>query len=53
MQGLEVLRMQPRGNNRMLRQVADYGMPNVSEKVLRIIISYTDYINRNVWKKQL
>ena len=52
-QGLEVLRMQPRGNNRMLRQVADYGMPNVSEKVLRIIISYTDYINRNVWKKQL
>ena len=34
-----------------LRQVADYSMPNVSDKVLRIILSYTDYINRNVWKK--
>lgn len=52
-QGIEVLRTQPRGDNWMLRQVADYSMPNVSEKVLRIIISYTDYINRNVWKKQL
>lgn len=51
LQGLEVLKRQPRGNDRMLRQVADYSMPNVSEKVLRIIISYTDYINRNVWKK--
>ena len=50
-QGLAVLRTQPRGNNRILRQVADYSMPNVSEKVLRIMISYTDYINRNVWKK--
>lgn len=53
LQGLEVLKDQPRGDSRMLRQVADYSMPNVSEKVLRIIISYTDYINRNVWKKQL
>ena len=52
-QGLAVLRTQSRGDDRMLRQVADYSMPNVSEKVLRIIISYTDYINRNVWKKQL
>ena len=52
-QGLEVLRTQSRSDDRMLRQVADYSMPNVSEKVLRIIISYTDYINRNVWKKQL
>lgn len=51
LQGLEVLKRQPRGNDRMLRQVADYSMSNVSEKVLRIIISYTDYINRNVWKK--
>lgn len=52
-QGLAVLWAQSRGDNRMLCQVADYSMPNVSEKVLRIIISYTDYINRNVWKKQL
>ncbi len=51
MQGLEILKRQPRGDARMRRQVADYSMPNVSEKVLRIIISYTDYINRNVWKK--
>jgi len=53
LQGLEILKHQPRGDERILRQVADYSMPNVSEKVLRIIISYTDYINRNVWKKQL
>ncbi len=51
LQGLEILKNQPRGEDRMLRRVADYSMPNVSEKVLRIIISYTDYINRNVWKK--
>lgn len=51
MQGLEILKDQPRGDERILRQVADYSMPNVSEKVLRVIISYTDYINRNVWKK--
>lgn len=47
-QGLEVLGNQGKSH---LRQVEDYCMPNVSEKVLRIIISYTDYINRNVWKK--
>ena len=49
LQGLEVLETQERDT---LRQVADYSMPNVGEKVLRIIISYTDYINRKVWKKQ-
>ncbi len=50
-QGLAVLTQQGRGEDRTLRQVADYSMPNVSEKVLRIIISYTDYINRTVWRK--
>lgn len=51
MQGLEILESQPRGATRLLRQVADYSMPNVSDKVLRIIHSYTDYVNRVVWKK--
>ena len=53
LQGLEILKKQPRGENRLLRQVADYSMPNVSEKVLRIILSYTDYANRTVWRKGL
>jgi UDP-N-acetyl-L-fucosamine synthase len=48
LQGLEVLEMQ---ESNTLRHVADYSMPNVSEKVLRIILSYTDYVNRVVWKK--
>lgn len=47
-QGLEVLESQ---KDNTLRQVKDYSMPNVSEKVLRIILSYTDYINRTVWLK--
>lgn len=51
MQGLHILERQPVGENRLLRQVADYSMPNVSDKVLRIIHSYTDYVNRVVWKK--
>ncbi|MEN7526111.1 UDP-N-acetylglucosamine 2-epimerase (non-hydrolyzing) [Cupriavidus sp. DL-D2] len=51
MQGLAILEDQPRGEQRLLRQVADYSMPNVSDKVLRIIQSYTDYVNRVVWKK--
>jgi UDP-N-acetylglucosamine 2-epimerase len=50
-QGLAVLADQGRGKDRLLRQVADYSMPNVSDKVVRIIISYTDYVNRTVWKK--
>ena len=50
-QGLAILENQPRGGARGLRQVADYSMPNVSDKVLRIVHSYTDYVNRVVWKK--
>ena len=51
LQGLEVLERQPRGPERLLREVSDYRMPNVSEKVLRIILSYTDYVKRTVWKE--
>ncbi|MHA8067272.1 non-hydrolyzing UDP-N-acetylglucosamine 2-epimerase [Aquirufa sp. ROCK2-A2] len=53
MQGLEQLTLQKTGNDRNFRKVADYSMPNVSEKVVRIIISYTDYVNRIVWKKEV
>lgn len=48
MQGLEVLETQ---QEKTLRYVTDYSMPNVSDKVLRIILSYTDYINRVVWRE--
>ncbi|MEY4751127.1 MAG: hypothetical protein RIQ60_3341 [Pseudomonadota bacterium] len=51
MQGLAILESQGRDDERTLRQVGDYSMPNVSDKVLRIIHSYTDYVNRVVWKK--
>ena len=50
-QGLAILKNQLRGSERNLRLVADYSMPNVSDKVIRIIHSYTDYVNRVVWKK--
>ncbi|WP_426078131.1 non-hydrolyzing UDP-N-acetylglucosamine 2-epimerase [Janthinobacterium sp. PSPC3-1] len=52
LQGLAILADQPRGEQRSLRLVADYSMPNVSDKVVRIVHSYTDYVNRVVWKKQ-
>lgn len=52
-QGLSILKNQKRGEKRSLRIVSDYAASNVSEKVLRIITSYTDYVNRTVWKKQL
>jgi len=51
MQALMVLEEQGIGENRLLRKVADYSMPNVSDKVVRIILSYTDYINRVIWNK--
>ncbi len=51
MQGLAVLATQKKDEKRTLRLVSDYAMPNVSDKVVRIIISYTDYVNRVVWNK--
>jgi UDP-N-acetylglucosamine 2-epimerase (non-hydrolysing) len=51
LEGLEVLRAQGRGQDRTLRIVPDYTAPNVSEKVVRVILSYTDYVNRFVWRK--
>ena len=51
MQGLEILARQPRGSERGLRLVTDYQPSNVSDKVLRIIQSYTDFVNRKVWRK--
>jgi UDP-N-acetyl-L-fucosamine synthase len=51
MQTLAILDNQSRGQKRLLRKVYDYDMPNVSDKVVRIIHSYTDYVNRVIWKK--
>ena len=50
LQALEILMQQPKGGSRLLRPVSDYTMPNVSDKVVRIIMSYTDYVHRVVWQ---
>lgn len=52
-QGLSILADQERGHQRTLRLVADYAMPNVSDKVIRILHSYTDYVKQTVWKQYL
>lgn len=51
LQGLAILESQPKGAERLLHLVRDYDVDNVSEKVVRIIVSYTDFVNRVVWRK--
>lgn len=51
LQGMAILADQSRGVHRDLTLVADYSVPNVSDKVVRIVHSYTDYVNRVVWKE--
>jgi UDP-N-acetylglucosamine 2-epimerase (non-hydrolysing) len=53
LQGLEQVQFQQKGEHRNFRMVADYSMPNVSEKMVRIILSYTTYIKRVVWSENL
>jgi UDP-N-acetylglucosamine 2-epimerase len=52
LQGLDILQSQPRGDDRLLHLVHDYSADNVSDKVLRILHSYTDFVNRVVWHKR-
>ena len=49
-QGLSIIESQLKGDKRLLQEVHDYDVSNVSEKIVRIILSYTDYVNRVVWK---
>lgn len=51
LQALEIIKTQKRGKDRTLNIVRDYSYDNVSEKVVRVILSYTDYVNQNVWKR--
>jgi UDP-N-acetylglucosamine 2-epimerase (non-hydrolysing) len=51
LQALAILKNQARGIKRDLNLVNDYALINVSDKVLRIILSYTDFVNRKIWKK--
>jgi UDP-N-acetylglucosamine 2-epimerase (non-hydrolysing) len=51
-EALRILEVQPSGDDRLLRPVADYQAPHVSEKVVRLIVSYTDYVRRTVWGVQ-
>ena len=51
LRALDILESQPSGDDRLLRPVYDYSMPNVSDKVVRIIHSYTDYVKRVVWRE--
>ncbi len=51
-EAIGILHSQPRGEERLLRIVEDYNVPNVSEKVVRIILSYTNYVDNIVWKKR-
>lgn len=53
LQGIDILGGQGRGDDRTLRRVADYSMPNVSDKVVRIIHSYRDYVMRTVWRQSV
>ena len=53
MQGLTQLQYQKRGQDRNFRPVNDYSIPNVSDKMVRIILSYTDYIKRTVWNEYI
>ena len=51
LQGLAIVESQCRGDERSLRPVVDYSIPNVAEKVVRIVLSYRDYVMRTVWKQ--
>ena len=51
MQALSIIEKNQKGKQSLIRKVSDYSVPNVSEKIVRIIHSYTDYVNRTIWKK--